>query len=136
MDAVRRPFLYPETTLPSTAKHDTPTALDHQAFPDNARYCRNGCSPLLRTAGCWSPETCISTFNVPQNASIGPLSMQRPTRDILCVMSCASSFARNSLFVYWNPRSLWNNGFASGYLCTAASNVSNTRGLLLLKPIQ
>ena len=61
---------------------------------------------------------------IPQKPSIGPLSMQRPTRDILCVIPASSSFLWKVLLVYWNPRSLWNSGCAFGFSRTALSSVS------------
>ena len=51
---------------------------------------------------------------MPQNLSIGPLSMQWATRDIRCVIPASFSIWWKVRFVYWKPRSLWNRGCASG----------------------
>ena len=73
-------------------------------------------------------------FSIPQNASIGPLSIQRDTLDILWVIPALSNFFLNTFEVYWYPRSLWKIGFASGCCLWAMSKVSNTSALLLEWP--
>lgn len=61
--------------------------------------------------------------------------MHLPTRDILCRILAAISLSWKPLLVYWNPRSLWNKGCASGFAFTASSKVAYTSELLLLSPI-
>ncbi len=39
-------------------------------------------------------------FSIPQNASIGPLSIQRDTLDILWVIPASSNFFLNAFEVY------------------------------------
>lgn len=43
---------------------------------------------------------------MPQKPSIGPLSIQWATLDMLCFIWCFFSLVLNCLLVYWNPRSL------------------------------
>lgn len=69
---------------------------------------------------------------MPQNPSIGPLSMQWATRDIFCVISASSNIWWKVWLVYWKPRSLWNSGCASGLAFTVALNVSNTIGFVVV----
>lgn len=66
---------------------------------------------------------------------MGPLLIHLPTRDMLCFIPALSSLVLNNLLVYWNPLSLWNKGWASGYLVTAKSKVSKTSLLLLFLPM-
>ena len=42
---------------------------------------------------------------MPQKPSIGPLSIQWATLDMLCFICCFFSLVLNCLLVYWNPRS-------------------------------
>ncbi len=42
----------------------------------------------------------VSHFSVPQNDSVGPLSIHRPKRDILCAILAVSTIRLNSFDVY------------------------------------
>ena len=77
-----------------------------------AILCGVGVGYALRGSGCCGG---MDIACIPQKPSIGPLSMQRPTRDILGVRPASSSFLWKIRLVYWNPRSLWNSGCASGF---------------------
>ena len=68
---------------------------------------------------------------MPQNPSIGPLSMHLAILDILCVIPAASSLAWKFRLVYWNPRSEWHRDVAPGLETIALSNVLKTRRLSL-----
>ena len=52
---------------------------------------------------------------MPQNPSIGLMSMHFATRDMLLAIPTTSSFAWNTWLVCWKPLSLWNNGWAPDY---------------------
>ncbi len=88
------------------------------------RCCRNICTSQWLLPGCCNPWSYLdSTFRIweytPKSFHLGALSIQQPTRDILCLIPALSNLDLNSLSVYWKPRSLWNSGRASGNLETA-----------------
>ena len=77
-----------------------------------AILCGVGVGYALRGSGCCGG---MDIACIPQKPSIGPLSMQRPTRDILGVRPASSSFLWKIRLVYWYPRSLWSIGCAFGF---------------------
>ena len=77
-----------------------------------AILCCVGVGYALRGSGCCGG---MDIACIPQKPSIGPLSMQRPTRDILGVRPASSSFLWKIRLVYWYPRSLWSIGCAFGF---------------------
>ena len=86
-------------------------------------------SQALRRSQSGSDNT-SRTSNAPEafhRAIVNTASYSR----LLCVIFCLSSLVLNCWLVYWNPRSLWNSGCASGYFWVAKSKVSNYEGSLV-----
>lgn len=71
---------------------------------DTGDYCSSLCNNILLLLTRRRYEIFLdNTFRIsasPQNASIGPLSMQRDTLDMLCVIPASSSFLRKDFEVY------------------------------------